>query len=101
MYLRVIKWKEKKKKKGILEGNEKLQKKMYLFLSTEEIEIKFRNKIGFLCYWTPSWAGVQKAGTAGTAGARQTTCVWTKWDLDEQIIEHIMKKAKMFCHTFE
>ena len=30
------------------------------------------------------WPGVQKVGTAGTAGTGQTTFGWTKWDLDEK-----------------
>ena len=46
-------------------------------------------------------AGVQKTGTAGTAGVGQTTCGWTKWGSDEQIIGDIMKRATMFCLTFD
>ena len=48
--------------------------------------------------WVMVWSGVQKAGTAGTGGIRQTTCGWTKWDL---IIGHIMKSTKMFCLTLD
>ena len=47
------------------------------------------------------WPGVKKAGTTGTTGVGQTTCDWTKWALDEQIIWDIMKSAKMFCLTFD
>ena len=43
---------------------------------------------------TLSWAGVQEAGTTGLS---QTTCGWTKWDFDEQIIGHVMKRPKIFC----
>ena len=39
-----------------------------------------------------SKAGVQNAGTAGSAGVRQTTC---GWDLDDQIIGQTMKSANM------
>ena len=38
-------------------------------------------------------SGVQKPGTPDV---RQNTCGWTKWDLDEQIIGHIMKEQICF-----
>jgi hypothetical protein len=37
-----------------------------------------------------SLPGVNKVGTAGTAGAGQTTFGWTKFKLDEKIIGHII-----------
>ena len=44
-----------------------------------------------------SWpAGVQKVGTAGTAGNGQTTFGWKKWDLDDKIIGHIITRANKF-----
>ena len=44
-------------------------------------------------------AGVQKVGSAGTAGTGQTKFSWTKQDLDGKIIRHIMARAKKSCHT--
>ena len=41
----------------------------------------------------------QKVGTAGTTGVGQTQIWWTKWDFDEQIIGHNMKRATIFCPT--
>ena len=46
-------------------------------------------------------ASVTGAQKAGTAGVGKTTCGWTKWNLNEQIIGHIMKNAKMFCLTLD
>ena len=42
---------------------------------------------------------VKKVGTAVTTGTGQTTFGWTKGDLDEKIIEHIMARAKKSCLT--
>ena len=39
-------------------------------------------------------AGVQKVGTAGTAGAGQTTFDWTKWDLDGKILDILWQQRR-------
>ena len=48
-------------------------------------------------YWYEP--GVQKVRTAGTAGFRHTHVGWTKRDLDEQTIGHIIKRAKTLNPT--
>ena len=47
-------------------------------------------KIGFTMHLV---AGFQKLETAETLGLGQTTCGWTKCDLDG----HIMKRAELCC----
>jgi hypothetical protein len=37
---------------------------------------------------------VQKDGTAGTAGAGQTTFGWINWDLDEKILDILWKEQR-------
>jgi hypothetical protein len=41
--------------------------------------------------------GIQKNGSAGTAGTGQTTFCWTKWDLDEKVIGQNIARAKKSC----
>ena len=44
------------------------------------------------------YAGVQKVGTAGTAGAGQTTFGWTKWDLDEKILDILWQERPILSY---
>ena len=72
---------------------------MYIIVLIEHLQWNTCNFWDIFSKNGDAQSGLQKVGTAGTAGAGQITFGWTKRDSEEKNIGHIMTKAKK-SHLF-